>query len=346
MKGKVGMDKLICRDLSKRFGHQVALNNISFSVGEGEFFALLGPSGSGKTTLLRLLAGFERPDTGCVALGAKIIVDEGYCMPPEQRHIGVVFQDFALFPHLTVQQNIGFGVKGQTDANDRIREVTELVGLTHKLDGMPHELSGGEQQRVALARALAPRPEVILMDEPFSNLDAELRRQVRGRLRSILRTAGVTTLFVTHDQEEALSLADRVGVLYEGALLQIGTPEDLYHRPLSRRVASFIGDANIFRAEVKDHHAVCELGTFPLSPTASGLVTMLLRPEDLCLSEQGAPGKIAGVDYFGHDILMWVQLASGTLLRLRLLGSEQLHARGEQVKIKVKAGRLPHLLMD
>jgi len=205
-------DAIICEDIVKSYGDEEALKGISLRVPEGSFFALLGPSGCGKTTMLRVLAGLETPDAGTISIGGKTFNDESTFVPPEKRNVALVFQDYALFPHMTVEENVGYGCKCKSNKCDRVEEVLELVGMKGVKDRMPHEVSGGQQQRIALARALASDPDVVLLDEPFSNLDEQMRVRIREDVRDILKQAGVTTLFVTHDQEEALSLADEVAV--------------------------------------------------------------------------------------------------------------------------------------
>ncbi|MEZ5341122.1 MAG: ABC transporter ATP-binding protein [Acidimicrobiales bacterium] len=214
------------------------LRDVSLSASKGEVLVLLGPSGCGKTTLLRLIAGLDRPDGGRIAIGGSTVAGDGAWVPPEKRQVGMVFQDWALFPHLTVGQNVAFGLKGQADSNDRVAEMLGLVGLAPLADRLPSTLSGGQQQRVALARSLAPSPRVLLLDEPFSNLDAGLRTQLRGELRSLLRSLGITAVFVTHDREEALELGDRPAVFRDGAIAQVGDPVTVYAAPVSPWVAS------------------------------------------------------------------------------------------------------------
>ena len=223
----MAMSSVSCDCLYKSFGEARAVNGFSLEVGEGETVAIVGPSGCGKTTTLRLIAGFERPDSGTIAVGGRVLAGPGVFVPPEKRRIGVVFQDYALFPHFDVAGNVAYGL-GRGASRGRVSEVLDLVGLGEVADRSTDELSGGQQQRVALARALAPAPDLILLDEPFSNLDASLREQVRGEVRRILQAQGVTSVFVTHDQEEALSLADTVAVVNEGRVEQVGTPEEVY----------------------------------------------------------------------------------------------------------------------
>ena len=232
---------ITCRDVSKRFDSIRALDGFMIDVENGLILSLLGPSGSGKTTALRVIAGFAIPDSGSVTIGGRVIVDQKTFIPPEKRRVGMVFQDYALFPHMTVANNVGYGIR--EGKAERVQRVLTLVGLLDMAERMPHELSGGEQQRVALARALAPRPDVILLDEPFSNLDATLRVRMRRDVRRILKWAGATAIFVTHDQEEALAMADTVAVMRKGTIVQAGTPEDVYRTPIDKWVAGFIGES-------------------------------------------------------------------------------------------------------
>ena len=233
------------RDARKEFNRLAAVRNVSFELQQGQLMALLGPSGCGKTTTLRLIAGFERLDDGEIEIGGRIVAGKGLHLPPEKRRIGMVFQEYALFPHLSVDQNVRFGLHSYPDdPQRRVAAVLELVGLSGFGPRMPHELSGGQQQRVALACALAPQPELVLLDEPFSNLDAGLRVRVRAEVRSILRQANATAIFVTHDQEEALSLVDTVAVMIDGTIRQAARPQALYRQPADRDVAAFLGDAN------------------------------------------------------------------------------------------------------
>jgi iron(III) transport system ATP-binding protein len=334
------MSAITTRELLKAFGPVRAVDGVGLDVAEGEVCALLGPSGCGKTTMLRLLAGFERPDAGEVRIGERLVAAPGAFLPPERRRIGMVFQDYALFPHLTVRGNVEYA------RGDRARteEVLRLVGLAELGARRPDELSGGQQQRVALARALAGRPEVVLLDEPFSGLDAALRVRVRAEVREILRAAGVTALFVTHDQEEALSLADRVAVMRDGRLEQTGTPEEVYGRPATRWVAEFLGEADVLPGEVRGGWAECELGRVHVSDAVvpDGAAEVLVRPESVALSfgggASGAGGRplldavVVEREFFGHDQLVHVQLASGRRLRSRSLSHPVWHP-GDRVQV-------------
>ena len=260
------MELLRLAEVSKRYAadQPPAVDGLSLVVAEGEIVALLGPSGCGKTTTLRLIAGFETPDAGTVSLRGEMVAGPGSFVPPETRGVGIVFQDYALFPHLSVEDNVGFGLDRLTRAARRARvaEVLELVGLGDFGRRYPHELSGGQQQRVAVARALAPAPALLLLDEPFSNLDADLRAQMREEIEIILRKTKTTAIFVTHDQEEAFALADRVGVLWHGRIEQLAAPETVYHHPASQFVAEFVGAADFLPGVVTSEGIVTELGIF------------------------------------------------------------------------------------
>lgn len=251
-----------CLDLSKAFNGVRALEGLDLSVHRNEILAVVGPSGCGKTTLLRLIAGFERPDRGQVILGERVVADPFHAVPPEQRGVGMVFQDYALFPHLDVTGNVAFGLNGLAgDARqDQVRSMLKLIGLQHLAQRYPHELSGGERQRVALARALAPRPILVLLDEPFSNLDADRRTVMREEVRAILKGIGATAIFVTHDQEEALFIGDRLAVFNAGQLDQIGTPEQIFHQPETRFVADFMGQTDFLPGTITPEGVQTEIG--------------------------------------------------------------------------------------
>lgn len=327
---------LTIHELRKAFGSQVVIDGIELDVGEGEFVALLGPSGSGKTTMLRLIAGFEDADAGEIRLGNRLIVHDGISVPPERRKIGMVFQDYALFPHLSVRDNVAFGLPRGKAKKGRVEVVLERVGLGPWIDQMPHFLSGGQQQRVALARALAPNPEIVMLDEPFSNLDPALRMQVRADVRRILQDAGVTAILVTHDQEEALSMADRIAVLFDGRIAQYATPEDVYDRPATREVAAFVGDAQFVPGVATGDMVETVLGTLALASPEEGDVDILIRPEMVSLSpleddSAGSPGTVASRRFFGRDQQVNVTLdRDGTALTARIPTLHH-YAEGERV---------------
>ncbi|MEU9980687.1 ABC transporter ATP-binding protein [Streptomyces sp. NPDC050856] len=288
------------------------LDGLDLAVPGGSLTAVLGPSGCGKTTLLRVIAGFLKADSGTVTVAGRLLGGPGAHLPPERRRIGIVPQEGALFPHLSVARNIAFGLRGTERAarRGRVEELLDLVGLAGYGDRMPHELSGGQQQRIALARALAPEPHLVLLDEPFSALDTGLRETVRAEVRTVLRDSGATALLVTHDQQEALSTADLVAVLDKGRVAQCAAPEELYHRPADPWVASFVGDAVLVPATASHTTATTPLGRVPLAVPAGhreGLV--LLRPEQLRLTppaEGATEGTVTGVRFHGHDTLLTV----------------------------------------
>ena len=320
--------------VEKAFGSTRAVDGASLRVGKGEFVALLGPSGSGKTTLLRVIAGLEQPDAGRVAIGGRPVAGGGAWVEPEHRRIGMVFQDGALFPHLTVSGNVGFGASRP----ERVGECLELVGLTARAGDFPHELSGGERQRVALARALAADPEVVLLDEPFASLDAGLRESLRLEVAEILRSAGTSALLVTHDQAEALSLAGTVAVMRHGRVEQVGTPEEIYERPSSRWLAEFLGDADVLPGRADGGVVECELGRFGAAPSLAGDVHVVIRPESIAIGsgpgprEPHAEARVVARSFYGHDQLVHLELPSGLRVRSRRLGFPAWHP-GDRVRI-------------
>jgi iron(III) transport system ATP-binding protein len=327
---------LRCRGVTKRFGRTVAVDAVDLEVTQGETFALLGPSGCGKTTLLRLIGGFEAPDAGEIELDGRVLASASQFVPAEKRRIAVVFQDFALFPHMNVAKNVAFGLPKGADRTRRVGEMLELVGLPELERRMPHELSGGQQQRVALARALAAEPRLMLLDEPFSNLDPAVRQRVRAEVKQLIQAVGITAVFVTHDQEEALSLAERVAVMMDGRIVQSGVPASIYEQPASRPVAEFIGDANFLPGEVRGRLATCELGEVRVQAGFEGAAELMIRAEDLALGRDGdaATSEVVSVEYYGHDQMATVRAASGRLLKVRLPAGVQASA-GERVTIEV-----------
>lgn len=330
------MTSVAVSGLHKSFGDLPVLRGLDLEVPDGSLTAVLGPSGSGKTTLLRILAGFERADRGRVELGGEVVEDGGNVhVAPERRRIGYVPQDGALFPHLTVARNIGFGLGRGGDRARRVEELLELVGLAGEGCRYPHQLSGGQQQRVALARAMAARPGLVLLDEPFSSLDAALRAALRADVQRVLRDEKATAILVTHDQDEALSLADQVAVLRGGKVAQIGPPDHLYVSPLDPAMASFVGDANLLEGRFSAGRVVTALGTLPVSAAADGLregasVVALLRPEQLEVDPQpggGTRGRVVESQYYGHDTVLFIEVhppGPVGLLRARLVGGRPL----------------------
>jgi iron(III) transport system ATP-binding protein len=297
----------------KAFGPLTVLSGVDLVVPGGSFTAILGASGSGKTTLLRIIAGFERPDAGHVRLGATTVDDaERVFVPSERRRIGYVPQEGALFPHLSVGRNVAFGLARADRRTGRVGEMLELVGLRGLARRYPHQLSGGQQQRVALARALATDPEVVLLDEPFSSLDASLRASVRAEVHEVLRRAGTTSVLVTHDQDEALSMADQVAILRGGVIAQIDTPSGLYRGPGDAQLAQFLGEANLVEGMVNGSSATTALGVLEVAPgpVTRGRASVMVRPEqlELCTAEAAAvAGMVRSYEYFGHDAVVRVQ---------------------------------------
>jgi len=326
---------LVLRGLSKAYGETVAVAEANLDLERGAILALLGPSGCGKSTLLRLVAGFERPDTGTIELGGRTLAAPGQFLPPEKRKVGLVFQDYALFPHLSVQANIAFGVPRGVDTKARVKEMLELAGLSGLEKRMPHELSGGQQQRVALARTLAAEPDLVLLDEPFSNLDPTLRARVRNDVWQILRASGATAIVVTHDQEEAFSMPGIVSVMLAGRLMQTGPASELYLAPASRAVAEFLGDANFIRGHRQGSVVTCGLGTVPVvRPSADGVVDVMVRPEEIILDEASTVrGRVTTLDFYGHDLVAAMQLGD-ELVRIRVLRGTEIQP-GQEYGVRV-----------
>lgn len=324
------MTTLEVRNLVKQFhGTQLsAVNDISFELDAGEILALVGPSGCGKTTTLRIIAGLERPDSGTVRLKDRVVASESVYIPPEKRGVGMVFQDHALFPHLTVEENIAFGLRGQSPAqmNKTVKEMLNLVGLSLLAKRYPHALSGGERQRVALARALAPRPVLVLMDEPFSSLDADLRLEMREQVRRILKSMRATVVFVTHDQDEALYMGDRLAVLNRGHLEQIGTPEEIFHESNTRFVAEFMGDSDFLKGQVMRNGIQTEIGLLDqvVDLPVSTPVEIAIRADDIDFHPDGSGNSVIVERFFRGAF---------NLYRLRLDSGQTVHASTDHTQI-------------
>lgn len=332
--------------VGKRFGGVLALDDVSLELPAGTMLALLGPSGCGKTTALRLISGFERPDVGSVEVDGRRVASPSSMVPPERRRVGLVFQDLALFPHLSVRDNVAYGIRRDPDRTVRTDELLELVGLASDGGRMPHELSGGMQQRVALARALAPRPDVLLLDEPFSSLDQAMRTQLRAEVRQILREARQSAIFVTHDQAEALTVADQVAVMTRGRVLQVAAPEIIYTEPATPYVATFVGMSNLVSAEVRGGVADTRFGRVRLitSPEhrLEGHGLCLLRPEHFSIEE--APDGPASTEawevidrrFSGSEILLELRSADGEQLWVEA-GSRVRHlGLGDSVRVRIR----------
>jgi iron(III) transport system ATP-binding protein len=296
-----------------------AVSGITIDIQKGEFLSLLGPSGCGKTTILRMIAGLEVPSSGIIEIDETVVAGTAW-VPPEKRGIGLVFQDYALFPHMSVFKNIAFGLvkcsKGEIDK--RVHKMLEIIGLPEVVNRFPHELSGGQQQRIALARALAPAPGLLLLDEPFSNLDADLRYELRTETKRIQAETGTTTILVTHDQEEAFSLSDRVGVLQDGRLEQLGTPYEIYHKPKNRFVADFVGRSDFVGGRIEGNSLISEVGTFSLPDNRTGTaktVEMMIRPDDVVFTpDNKGTAVIKSAQFLGPEILYQIQLGDGKVI--------------------------------
>jgi iron(III) transport system ATP-binding protein len=294
-------DGLSLRELTRRFGQRLAVDRVSLDVRCGEVLCLLGPSGCGKSTTLRIAAGLERPDSGLVFVGGRLVEGEGRHVPPEARRVGLMFQDYALFPHLTAEANVAFGLSKFPRSERLARAGEELarVNLAHLKHAFPHTLSGGEQQRVALARMLAPKPEVVLMDEPFSGLDARLRDEVRGATLKRLREAGTAVVMVTHDPDEAMRVGDRIAIMRDGRIVQTGTAAEIYRTPLDPQIAGLFGGANIFHAKVKGGRARSPFGAAAAGPVGEGeWAEIVYRPAAIRVAREGIPAKVLAVRPF------------------------------------------------
>ncbi len=318
---------VLCENLSKRFETLPAVEGLELTVREKEILAVVGPSGCGKTTLLRLIAGVEHPDSGSIHLRDRVVTGSYIFVPPEKRGIGMVFQDYALFPHLNVAENVAFGLRsGRADARATVESMLTLVGLENLSRRYPHELSGGERQRVALARALAPHPILLLLDEPFSNLDADRRSQMREEVRAILKGIEATAIFVTHDQEEALFMGDRLAVMERGNIVQIGEPEEIFHRPATRFVADFMGQTDFLPGQVHPDGIRTEIGLLPqrVDLPVGTQVEVAFRADDVSFTPQGDADSLILARYFKGAM---------NIYRLRLPSGHLVHAFQPHVNI-------------
>jgi iron(III) transport system ATP-binding protein len=325
-------------NLRHAYGQQEVVRGLSFSLARGAIGCLLGPSGCGKTTVLRCIAGFEGIREGEIRLAGKVVSGGGVMLPPERRRVGMVFQDYALFPHLPVSGNIAFGLHAMAapERVARVAQLAQLVGLSASLDKYPHEISGGQQQRVALARALAPRPELLLLDEPFSNLDVDLRERLSLEVRDIIKASGATAVLVTHDQQEAFAMADEIGVLHQGRIQQWDNPYNLYHRPANRFVADFVGQGVFLPAKALNGRQLqIELGVLQADSQGLQNLEVLLRPDDV-VHDDAAPtqAEVVHKAFRGAEILYTLRLASGQKV-LALVPSHHNHALGEKIGIRL-----------
>ena len=328
-------DNLIirARSLSKSYGEEVVLTDFNLDVWKGSIFGILGVSGSGKTTALRLLAGFENPDSGIIEMHDKTVFSEEINLPPEERNIGMVFQDYALFPHLNVEKNIAFGLSNEEINNGRLNEVLDMCNLKQYKNKFPQDISGGQQQRVALARALAPNPDVVLLDEPFTSLDAQMARQLRDEVVSLLNETQTTAIIVTHDQEEALSVCDIVSVLEEGKVIQSATPQEIYLNPISQNVANSVGDPNIIKGFSTNGRVETALGTFVSA--YDGALDVSIRPEciEVTLDSKGSY-VVKECIFYGHDQIVTFENKEGDIFRSRM-GPTTIYESGDKVDIEV-----------
>ena len=321
------------RSVSKSYDEEQVLSDFNLDVWKGSITGILGSSGSGKTTALRLIAGFDRPDAGIIEMKNEVIVSDEVWLPPEKRNIGMVFQDYALFPHLTVEKNIAFGL-GKNDLEEgRLKEVIDMCNLSGLINKFPQELSGGQQQRVALARALAPNPEVILLDEPFTSLDAQMARVLRDEVVELLKNTETTAIIVTHDQEEALSVCDVVSVLEKGKIIQSSTPQEIYLNPVSKTVANSVGDPNILKGFSIDGRVETSLGTFVSA--YEGALDVSIRPEciELNLDSEGSY-IVKECTFYGHDQVISFQNSKGEVFRARSLPNT-IYEAGDKVNIEI-----------
>jgi len=321
------------RSVSKFYDEEQILSDFNLDVWKGSITGILGSSGSGKTTALRLIAGFDRPDAGIIEMKNEVIVSDEVWLPPERRNIGMVFQDYALFPHLTVEKNIAFGLGKNDLEQGRLKEVIDMCNLSGLINKFPQELSGGQQQRVALARALAPNPEVILLDEPFTSLDAQMARVLRDEVVELLKNTETTAIIVTHDQEEALSVCDVVSVLEKGKIIQSSTPQEIYLNPVSKTVANSVGDPNILKGYSIDGRVETSLGTFVSA--YEGALDVSIRPEciELNLDSEGSY-IVKECTFYGHDQVISFQNSKGEVFRARSLPNT-IYEAGDKVNIEI-----------
>ena len=321
------------RSVTKSYGSEVVLSDFNLDVWNGSIVGILGISGSGKTTALRLLAGFDKPDSGIIEMRNRVISSEDTFLPPEERNVGMVFQDYALFPHLNVEKNISFGLSRDEIKSGRLEEVLSMCNLETYRNKFPQELSGGQQQRVSLARALAPKPEVILLDEPFTSLDAHMARDLREEVVSLLKQTETTAIIVTHDQEEALSVCDVVSVLENGSVIQSATPQEIYLNPVSQTVANSVGDPNILKGFSVDGRVETSLGTFVTA--YNGALDVSIRPEciELLLDSEGSY-VVKECTFYGHDQVISFQNSKGEVFRARSLPNT-IYEAGDKVNINI-----------
>lgn len=341
------MSLLTLNQVEVGFGQSTIVNKVSFNLEQGEIGCLLGPSGCGKTTLLRSIAGFEPVQRGSIEINGRLMSSPAQHIPPEKRNVGMVFQDFALFPHLTVHDNICFGIRHtpHTEQLERVQQLLQHVGLAGYGKRYPHQLSGGQQQRIALARALAPRPQILLLDEPFSSLDADLRESLATEVRQLLKSEGITALLVTHDQQEAFAMADKAGVMYHGSMLQWDTPYELYHEPTHQLVANFIGHGVLLAGVVTTEKKVLTPlgllhGDEVPQQAPDEAVNVLVRPDDIIIDDQSERrATIVAKGFRGSHYLYTVELADGTQIYC-MSSSHHQHALGANIGLRLNIDHL------
>ncbi|MEZ5236905.1 MAG: ABC transporter ATP-binding protein [Acidimicrobiales bacterium] len=330
------------RGVTKRFGATVAVDQATLTVGPGELLALVGPSGCGKSTLLRLVAGLHHTDAGTIEIGGRVVDDAHHVrLAPEHRRVGLVFQEHALFPHLSVSDNVAFGLRRDPQRRERAAEMLDLVGLGQYAARFPHELSGGERQRVALARALAPRPQLLLLDEPFASLDPNLRSRLRSDVLRILRAAGTAAVLVTHDQAEALASGERVAVMHDGVIVQCDAPGTVFHSPATRFVAGFMGEADFLDGAGLALFGVDEAADGPAAVTGAGAATFMVRPDDVALvADDRGPATVVDAEFRGSTWCYTVELPGGRSVRALRSHIEPLQL-GDTVRVELVAGHRP-----
>ena len=343
VQGAITPERVLLDGVSVTLGGGPVVHDATLDIAAGQILALLGPSGCGKTTLLRAIAGLQAPSNGTIAIGTQVVSDATTFIPPERRRVGMVFQDGGLFPHLTVEQNVRFGLRHHADPEQRVSEMLELVSMEDFGQRLPGTLSGGQRQRIAVARALAPEPSVLLLDEPFSALDAGLRVQIRREVKRLIAAFGITTIVVTHDQEEAFAMGEHIAVMSGGAIEQVGTPSVLYESPSTPWVAQFVGDGVRLEGRYTDGFVTTALGRLPAHPAIdhvleSGDVTAIVRPEQLTV-QSGASGDVVDVEYYGHDVRYDVMLDNGLAVTVRSLRSE--FATGDRVDVAFSGTSVP-----
>ncbi len=343
VQGAITAERVVLDGVSVTLGGGPVVHDATLDIAAGQVLALLGPSGCGKTTLLRAIAGLQAPSQGSITIGSQVVSNPTTFIPPERRRVGMVFQDGGLFPHLTVEENVRFGLRHHAEPDRRVSEMLELVSMHEYSQRLPGTLSGGQRQRIAVARALAPEPSVLLLDEPFSALDAGLRVQIRREVKRLIAAFGITTIVVTHDQEEAFAMGEHIAVMSAGAIEQVGTPSTLYESPATPWVAQFVGDGARLKGQYTDGFVTTQFGRLPAHPAVegglgSGDVVAIVRPEQLTL-QPGATGEVVDLEYYGHDVRYDVVLDTGLAVTVRSLRPE--FTVGDRVDVAFSGTSVP-----